>query len=43
MHVEVDVQAAVELGDCCELGTPAPVNQVGSYKTVLFVAVPELS
>jgi hypothetical protein len=30
MHVEVDVQAAVEVGDCCEEGIPAAVNQVGS-------------
>jgi hypothetical protein len=43
MHVEVDVQAAVELGDCWELGIPAPVNQLALYRIVLLVGAPELS
>ena len=41
MHVEVDVHAAVELGDCCEVGMPAPVNQLALYTVVLLFAVPE--
>jgi hypothetical protein len=41
MQVEVVVQAAVELGDCWELG--APVNQLELYTTVLFLAAPEES
>ena len=31
MQVEVDVQAEVELGDCCELGIPAPVLTLALY------------
>jgi hypothetical protein len=40
MHDEVDVHAAVEPGDCCDEGIPAPVNQVGSYSVVGLFGFP---
>jgi hypothetical protein len=42
MHDEVDVQAAVEVGDCCEEGIPAPVNQAGLYRVVFWFEAPAL-
>jgi hypothetical protein len=40
MHVEVAVQAALELGDCCEA---VPVNQLELYTVELLLAAPELA